>query len=110
MKSETPFVPGDWLRSFSGAPLAEPAPGAEELDPADVERALGRDADARAVAVRRALDDAVAHEDAARAARIAAKKSPLTPTIVAVDERRFCIAVTRSRPWIASFESTGRSA
>ena len=40
----------------------------------------------------------------------AAKKSPLTPTIVAVDERRFCIAVTRSSPWIDSFESTGRSA
>ena len=39
-----------------------------------------------------------------------AKKSPLTPTIVAVDERRFCIEVTRSRPWIVSFESAGRSA
>ena len=48
------------------APLAEPAPGAEELDPTDVEGAFGRDADARAVAVRRAVDDAAAHEDAAR--------------------------------------------
>ena len=37
----------------------------------------------------------------------AAKKSPLTPTIVAVEESRRCIEVTRSVPWIDSFESTG---
>ena len=40
----------------------------------------------------------------------AAKKSALTPTIVAVGASRFCIVVTRSRPWIDSFESTGRRA
>ena len=51
-------------------PLAEPAPGAEELDPAHVERALGSDARAGAVAVGRALDDVVAHQDAARPAGV----------------------------------------
>jgi len=34
----------------------------------------------------------------------------LTPTIVAPGDSRFCIEVTRSTPWIASFESVGRSA
>ena len=46
--------------------LAEAAPGAEELDPADVETAFGGDAGAGAVAVGRALDDVVAHQHAAR--------------------------------------------
>ncbi len=36
------------------------------------------------------------------------KKSPLTPTDVAVDERRFCIEETDSRPSTDSLESTGR--
>ena len=36
------------------------------------------------------------------------KKSPLTPTEVAVDESRFCIDETCSRPRTVSFESTGR--
>jgi hypothetical protein len=34
----------------------------------------------------------------------------LTPTIVAVVSSRFCIVVTRSIPWIDSFESVGLSA
>ena len=36
------------------------------------------------------------------------QRSPLTPTIVAFDARRFCIDETVSRPTTASFESTVR--
>ena len=85
-------------------------PGAEELDAADVEEALGRDADARAVAVGRALDDAVAHEHAARSPRLPVEEVAVDADHGRVGESRFCIDVTRSRPWIASFERTGRSA
>ena len=52
------------------APLAEAAPGSEELDPPDVERSFGREPDARPVAGRRAVDNAVAHQDAARTAGV----------------------------------------
>ncbi len=38
------------------------------------------------------------------------KRSALTPPTVAVDAKRFCIEVTRSRPMTESFESTGWSA
>ena len=76
----------------------------------DVERAVRRDADARAV--RRA--------EGCRATPLRIrtplgrpsfqlKRSPLTPAMVAVDVSRFCIAVTFSRPAIDSFESTGWS-
>ena len=38
------------------------------------------------------------------------KRSPLTPATVASPETRVCIDVTRSRPRIALFDSTGFSA
>ena len=67
------------------------------LDPTDVEGAFGRHTDARAVAVRRA-SSTLSRIRTPLGRPDPAKKSPLTPTIVAVEERRFCIAVTRSSP------------
>jgi len=37
------------------------------------------------------------------------KRSPFTPATVASPETRFCIEVTRSRPMIVLFDSTGFS-
>ena len=61
------------------SPLAEAAPGSEELDPPDVQRSFGREADARTVAGRRAVDDAVAHQNAARASGVGSVEVAVDP-------------------------------
>ena len=68
VKSEIPFVPGALFRKLRARRWPEPRQVPRKLDPPHVERAVERHAGARARRVRRRREDAVANEDAARAA------------------------------------------
>ena len=65
-----PVLPRRLIHVRERPALTEAAPGAEELDPPDVDAPLRREPDARAVTQRRAVDDAVSHQHAARPAGV----------------------------------------
>ena len=110
VKSETPSGPGRWLRPFRGRrwllPCQVPSIWTRWTSsrPSSVMPTVERFGCGGVVSTPDCMNIPLGRPSSK------VKRSALTPPTVAVDDTRFCIDVTRSRPITVLFESTGCSA